>query len=210
MSKLEKLYDKVLANVSPWVEIADSKSIWTIEDFPYETGVDEKKTSPHCWRCVTINHCWFKNEKEKMPEEFDYTKNFLSIFYLNKGLYHPNCHCEKQAIDTPNIKNKKFLATSGKIDYFFKDKINWFYAWGYLDKDKNDFIEKVLNLSYQSYIDGKYEKIEHNQYGFKINIFIELPGINEKKEKFYKIKTCWTIFPNGTLKCNTLIGGRLK
>ena len=30
-----------------WVQILDNKSNWTIEDFPYDKGVDENITKPH-------------------------------------------------------------------------------------------------------------------------------------------------------------------
>lgn len=209
MKTLEDIRDKALAKFSTWIKIGDPKSTWTIEDFPYETGVDEKIANPHCWKCVTVNQCWFKDENEKKPEEFDYSKYSPTDIPISKrGLYHPNCHCKKNQISAP--KKSHFDNLQGKINFFFKDKINWFYAWGYKDEDKEDFINTVLCLTYESYSLGYYENIGHNKQGFKINIFISLPGKHEKKEHTYKVKTCWMIFPNGKLKCNTLIGGRTK
>ena len=58
---------------SEWVFIRDKINKLTIEDFPYDTGVKEQFTYPHCWKCVTVNYCWFKNEKGKKPTTFNYT-----------------------------------------------------------------------------------------------------------------------------------------
>lgn len=94
MNAFESIQDKVLANFSEWIQINDPKSNWTIEDFPYETEVDEDATKPHCWKCVTVNQCWFKNENGKKPITFDYSKySFSEVPKSKRGLYHPNCHC---------------------------------------------------------------------------------------------------------------------
>lgn len=74
MGLLDAYKSQINAYFSEWIKINDNKSIWTIEDFPYKTGVDEELTYPHCWKCVTINNCIFKNEDEKKPVEFDYNK----------------------------------------------------------------------------------------------------------------------------------------
>lgn len=44
MSVFDELFRKVLSNFSEWIEVYDFKSQWTIDDFPYQTGVDEKQT----------------------------------------------------------------------------------------------------------------------------------------------------------------------
>lgn len=67
MSIFDDIRDKVSLKLSEWVLISDPKSKWTIEDFSYDTGVDENLTNPHCWRCVTINQCWFVNKEDKRP-----------------------------------------------------------------------------------------------------------------------------------------------
>lgn len=211
MNAFESIQDKVLANFSEWIQINDPKSNWAIEDFPYETGINEDITKPHCWKCVTVNQCWFKNENGKKPQKFDYSQySLIDIPMSKRGLYHPNCHCKKNRMSAPQKEKKYFDNLAGKTNFFFKDKINWFYAWGYKDNDKESFINTVLSLTYESYTLGRYENIGHNKQGFKINIFIDLPGKHEKQSHIYKVKTCWMIFPNGKLKCNTLIGGRAK
>lgn len=211
MNIFKNTNDKIMAVFSDWIKVKDPKSIQTIEDFSYESGVDEKITNPHCWKCVTVNQYFFKNEWNKKPRIFDYNKNSTEkVNYDNFGLYHPNCHCYEIPITTPNKFNYCFENLIGKIDFFFKSKLNWYYSWGYKDEDKEFFINKVLSLTYESYVKGNYENTAHDKQGFRINVFIDLPGKNEKLNHIYKVKTCWMIFPNGKLKCNTLIGGRTK
>lgn len=123
MKSFEDVRDKVLAKFSTWIKIGDPKSTWTIEDFPYETGVDEEITNPHCWKCVTVNQCLFKDEENKKPQEFDYSKYSLIDIPLSKrGLYHPNCHCKKNQIPAPQKEEIKFVIPEGKIDWFYKNK----------------------------------------------------------------------------------------
>ena len=177
MKTFEDIKNKVLSKFNTWIKINDNKSKWTIEDFPYETGVDEIVTNPHCWKCVTVNQCWFKNEEGKKPKEFDYSDYSLIEVPLSKrGLYHLNCHCKKNQMSAPQKEKKYFDNLPGKINFFFKDKINWFYSWGYKDEDKESFVNTVLALTYESYSLGFYETIDHNKQGFKINVFINLPG----------------------------------
>ena len=44
----------------------------------------------------------------------------------------------------------------------------------------------------------------------KIKINFDLPGQGSKTGKVYKLKSSFTVFPNGKIKCNTLIGGWQK
>lgn len=63
MNVLDDFKDLINASFSKWIKIEDKLTKWTIEDFPYNIGVYEIVTEPHCWKCVTANKCWFKNEK---------------------------------------------------------------------------------------------------------------------------------------------------
>ena len=65
MGILDSYKDLINTSFSKWIKVEDKQSKWTIEDFPYNTGVDEDITKPHCWKCVTVNKCWFKNEENK-------------------------------------------------------------------------------------------------------------------------------------------------
>lgn len=104
MGFLDAYKNEIDAHFSEWIKINDSSSGcgWTIEDFPYAVGVDESLTEPHCWKCVSVNQCWFKNEEGKKPKEFDYGNySFSEISKSKRGLYHPNCHCKKFGVNVP-------------------------------------------------------------------------------------------------------------
>lgn len=186
----------------------DKQSLWTIEDFPYSDGVDEDLTNPHCWKCVTVNKCWFKNEENKKPQKFDYKlfthSELMKIF---RGLYHPNCHCEEFAINVPKEKDIKPIIDKYKINYFFKDKSGLFYSMGYEDRDKNEFIEILKKLIVDAYRQGNYYEEKHTKAGYQINLNITVQGKNEKSKNEYEIKSAFIIFPKGKLRCVTLIGG---
>ena len=204
MNILDDVQSKVKSYFNKWIQVVDFENEVTIEFFPYSEGAKDLKE--HCAQCVTINKCWFVDEKDKKPEEFDYGK-FLFIPLPKFGLYHPFCHCHKLNQDQPSKNQITLLMLNGKIDYFFKDKLGWYYSWGYKDDEKEEFVKIVEDLVKEAYANGDYEKVEENQYGFKINLFINLPGRNEKANRIYKLKSCFMIFPDLKLKLNTLIGG---
>lgn len=217
MDVFDNMRDKLLSYFntndeisSDWIKINDNKTEcgWTIEDFPYNIGVDENLTDPHCWKCVSVNQCWFKNEEEKKPEHFDYSKySFTQIPKSKRGLYHPNCHCKEKAMNVPRLKDIKILLDIGKIFYFFKDKTGLFNSWGYKNSDKDDFISNFKELVKDAYRRGNYQLEQHDKSGYKINLFITIYGTNEKRGKEYELKTAFIIFPKGTIRCVTLIGG---
>lgn len=186
MGILDKTKEKLIAKYSDWIKVEDNKSRWTIEDFPYVSGVDEDKTKPHCWKCVTVNRCWFKNEKEKKPETISNDKNLLDSILKQQGLYHINCHCEEIGVSAPSLADVKLLLLEGKLGYFFENKRGWYESWGYKESDVDFFIDTIAQLVRRSYSLGKYEIEKHTKYGVSINVFIDLPGINEKSGKFYK------------------------
>ena len=64
MGILDSYKDLINASFSKQIKVEDNQSKWTIEDFPYNTGVDEDITKPHCWKCVTVNKCWFKKRRK--------------------------------------------------------------------------------------------------------------------------------------------------
>ena len=197
---------------SDWIKISDKYSNWTIEDFPYETGVDEALTYPHCWRCVTVNNCCFKNEENKKPDEFDYSKySFINSPATKHDLYHPNCHCAKLVKQQPKTKNINLLIPKGKYDWAIKDKGHLLKALGYRDFEFNDAFEILKKLVKEEFSAGNYNFRIHDEKGYRISLIIsKFPRKNEDLGKFYKIKTGWTIFPNFKLKCNTLIGGLVE
>ncbi len=209
MRILDEYTDLINASFSQWIEVEDNLSRWTIEDFPYSTGVDENITYPHCWKCVTVNHCWFKNEENKKPARFDYSNTSFSQTPLSKrGLYHPHCHCKESAINNPKIEDIEIIMPEGKIDWIYKDKYKLINSWGYNEKDRRILTENIIYSSKIAYHSGNYQILRHTKSGINISLFIEIPGINEKLGHIYKRVSSYMIFPNGKLKNNTPISRR--
>lgn len=91
-----------------------------------------------------------------------------------------------------------------------KDKSHILTALGYRESEYIEAVETIKNLVAKKYIDGDYIFKAHDEKGFRVGFVIDFPGKNEDSGKIYKLKTGWSIFPNGKLKCNTLIGGLTK
>lgn len=211
MSIFDNIQEKILANFSEWIQVQDPKSNWTIEDFSYETGVDEVATNPHCWKCVTVNQCWFKNEKVKKPEYFDYSDySFSEISKSKRGLYHPNCHCREKSINVPKIKDVQILELRNKFNDFFKRKKGIYYGLGYTYKDENEIINAYIEQVKNSFKNGNYSLFKHWEYGFQINIHITVIGKQQFKNEKRSYKTGIFIFPNGKLKIATVFAGGVQ
>ena len=200
--------NKIIGN---WIQIIDDQNIKSIEDYSYHTGIIEESSKNHCVKCVAVNKCWFKNEIGKKPETFNYS-NINIVDNLTKGilpgLYHPRCHCKESMIFPSSYNDIQLIIPNGKIDWLFKDKSNWIISMGY--EPNNKFITSLYEQIKQSYFYGKYAIQTHNNFGVKIRINIDLHGQNDKRNKIYNLISSFTIFPNGKLKCNTLIGGWQK
>lgn len=189
-----------------WIRIADDKSVWTIEDFSYDKGVPEK-VDDHCWRCITVNHCWFANENNKKPDEFDYSKyDAGEIAVDDQGIYHPHCHCKRFAMNMPSADDITLMPL-GKFDDFFTRKRGIYLAFGYTDDDREEFIKNFSDIVKAAYAKGNYTLFEHVNAGFKINVFVDVPGKGVKEGRIYKFKSGWVIFPDGKLKANTIHAG---
>jgi len=180
----------------------------TIEDFDYSTGVVEPITNKHCAKCVSVNKCWFVNEKEKKPEPFPITQvkvidNVINEIFI--GLYHYRCHCQELDIISPCLEDIQLIIPQGKDGWLYRDKQNWIRAFGYINNE--EFLSDLCDLIKEAYCNGNYKIIDHTNYGTKINLFLEIKGKGVKEGKTYNIKSAFMIFPNGKLKCNTFIGG---
>lgn len=202
------IFDNILGN---WIQIIDEKNDLTIESYKYDTGVIEGTTGNHCVKCVAINRCWFKDEVGKKPEKFDLT-NINIVNSLLKGvipgLYHFRCHCQEIPINYIGFDDINLIVPKGKIEWLFKDKAGWIISMGYnLD---NEFIETLCKKIKESYLFGNYILQNHNNFGVKINLNVDLPGCGTKKERIYKLTSNFMVFPNGRIKANTLIGGWQK
>ncbi len=217
MSVFDNMRDKLLSYFntnnkisSEWIKINDKKTScgWTIEDFPYNIGVDENLTEPHCWKCVTVNQCWFKNEEEKKPEHFDYSKySYTEIPKSIRGLYHPNCHCKENAINVPRLNDIEVLDVRANFNDFFKRKKGVFYGIGYTPSDEKYLMDFYVNEVKNSYRAGNYKVYKHRVYGFQINIIITIYGKGQFQNKSHEFKTGLFIFPNGKLRIATVFAG---
>jgi len=208
MNIMERLKSRLTAKYSDWIKVEDDDNPWTIEDFPYESGVDESLTHPHCCRCVTVNKCYFANETGKKPEPMQDEKGLAYALTKESGLYHPHCHCEEIGVQSLEVDRIQLIIASGKIDYLFSKKLNDIInTMGYTIKDKEEIIQRYSILVKEAYVEGNYKIKEHSKYGVRITIFYDFPGKNEKQGRKYKIKSGWAIFPNGKLKANTIMGG---
>ena len=193
--------------IGNWIKIVDSKNDITIESYDYSTGIIEGTTKNHCVRCVAANQCWFRNEEGKKPEKFNFSLSDFVSKGLLPGLYHPNCHCEEITI-YPSIDDIDLIIPSGKIGWLFFDKLEWINSMGYCADNK--FLEILTGKIKESYFYGNYFIQNHTNYGIKIKINFDLNGGGIKQSRVYKLTSSFTIFPNGKIKCNTLIGGWQK
>ena len=179
----------------------------------YKDGINAEITKPHCVTCVAVNKCWFKNEEGKKPKPKSYTFQLISQIFekfgLNAllGLYHPFCHCKELAISQPTPEQIKTLVLKGKIDWMKYDKMAIIESMGYEENDIDEVCQLLLKLAKESYCKGNYKIRQIDQYGCKITLYMDFPGKNEKQGRLYPLKTGWSIFPEGSIKNNTLIRG---
>ena len=209
MNMFDNIREQVSAGLSDWVQIVDPKSKWTIESFAM-VNYNEELIKPHCVVCTIINNCWFKNEENKRPDEFDYSK-YPEISITKRGLYHPNCHDQKITILAPTPNKIEIFDLERRMDYLFNKKKQWMEAMGYYDEDKIEVFLLLEKLSKEAYCQGDYKNNppveEKKQFGFRIRLNLPFPGKREKLGRIYQITSSYIVYPNGKLKNNTPIGG---
>lgn len=215
MSIFDDVFRKVLASFSGWIKVKDPRSPWNLDNAPIikDVGVDPKIVKPHCAKCVVVNECWFKNEKGKKPERFDYSgysNKVLEKLKGEDGLYHPHCHCQEIPIEEPTEKNVKIVVKEGKIIDFFDRKYGLSDAWGYTSQNKELFKKEYVNSVTKKYINGEYSIFKYDEFGFQITIIASVPGINEKQGKNYRFQTGFMVYPNGKIENTTIFGGKVK
>lgn len=213
MKGINDIKEMLTASFSDWIQVVDPKSPWTLDNVEMtKDGINPEQVKPHCLKCVVVNQCWFKNEKNKKPEPFGYEK-YSNVVLSEKGiqgLYHPNCHCKEMAIPTPTESKIQVECGDGKIDDMFSRKKGLATSWGYKDTDKFVFKKNLINSTLKSYLKGDYKIFKYDAFGFQISIFINFPGINEKEGNFYKRETGFMVYPNGKIQNDTAIGRKWK
>ncbi len=214
MNMFEEVSEIAMSMMKGWIKIYDPKNQWTIESFA-KANYDETKIKPHCVECTIVNQCWFKDEENKKPEEFDYSKYSVSEIPLEKrGLYHPNCHDRKQKIQSPRPSEIYIFDLERRMDYLFDKKRDWLKTMGYTSEDKQEVFQILERLSMESYCKGEYinnpPEESKKKYGFRIRIKISFPGKREMFGRVFPLTSSYIVYPNGKLKNNTPIGGKIK
>ena len=167
---------------SDWIYVEDKENPTTIADYPYNTGVDMSITKPHCWRCIVVNKCWFKNDKDKKPSPMSYTfaliRKLFEIFGLDVllGLYHPFCHCHEKPIENPLPEQIKLKIMEGKIDWAMTNKLHLLKTMGYSIDDREEVVEILSDLTKKAYCKGQYTIRQVNNYGCQITVKFYFPG----------------------------------
>ena len=209
MNVFEKVSAEAKVLFSDWIKVGDPRNNLTIEDFE-KSGVDQTKTNGHCWKCVTVNQCWFKNEIDKKPLHYDYGNYSFGDAPLSKrGLYHPYCHDKEYSINVPKQEQIIILKLRTNFNNFFKRKKAILYGIGYTDKDEKEIMDLYVNQVKTNFRYGNYYFYKHWEYGYQINIEITIVGKGTFKNKQHKFKSGLIIYPNGKLKIATIFAGRL-
>lgn len=215
MNLFDELFERLKARFSDWIQVYDPRSTLTLDNVEIikDVGIDPKKTKPHCVKCVAVNQCWFKNEKNKKPDRFGYKKYsdaVLSEMRGNRGLYHPNCHCKEIPINNPTKSTLTVNCDNGKIEDVYSRKPGLIYAWGYTDNDKILLKNNLIKSATEKYLKGEYKIFIYDKFGFRISIEVSIPGINQKAGKQYKFVTGFMVWPNGRIENTTVFGGKVK
>ena len=174
----EQVNSQVKESYGSWIQVYDIKNFITVEFFPSAIGIIFPFNIKHCTMCIAVNQCYFKDS--------DFTKPPVDTF--SDGLYHPNCHCQEKYIPTPNLNNIKLITPSGKETYTIAKKIGWIESFGYKKSQFDLFFKTLYNLTILSYIKGNYTIDDITNFGVKININVNLPGVNEKIGNFIILK----------------------
>jgi len=100
-------------------------------------------------------------------------------------------------------------------DYIFKDgathgKDAAFKNLGYGKQNTNDLMKVYQEQASQKYANGQYTLGKADQYGQRIDIEIELPGIGSASGKTSYIRSGWMIKPDGSISLNTPFSGYTK
>jgi hypothetical protein len=96
--------------------------------------------------------------------------------------------------------------------YIFKDNADHgkdavFRGLGYGKEQSADLAKLWQEQGAAKYADGKYTLGKKDQYGQRIDIEIEVPGIGDAVGKTAYMKSGWMIQPDNTIKLNTPFAG---
>lgn len=115
------------------------------------------------------------------------------------------------------IKNGNVSADMRKFtEYIFKDgaapgKDVVYKNLGYSMENSEALTKNYIEQAMKKYKKGQYQiNGDPTQYGQKINIEIELPGIGDAAGKTSYLKSGWMIRPDGSITLNTPFSGFTK
>ncbi len=212
----DALREEVELSFSDWIQVVDPRSNWTLDNVEKikDVGVNPDQVKPHCVKCVVVNQCWFKNEKDKKPESFSYDK--YSTIDLSKmkgimGLYHPRCHCKEITIKPPTEYTLKVVVDDDKIFVdAFRRKFGIINSWGYTIDDGEVLKKNLIESVTENYIIGNYKIFKYDEFGFQISLQVSVPGVRHKIGREYKFITGFMVYPNGKIENTTFFGGKIK
>ena len=150
---------------------------------------------PNDWQddCDKFNGCYFiVKQMPKYPQ-------------------HPNCQCRLKKITKPipYITANTTCDIRKFTEYVFdeeksKGKKDLFESWGYTIEDSGYLQQLCISQAIQKYCNGDYIfKGAGKEYG-RIEIVIDLPI---KNGQVLKIKTGWSLYPQGEIRNSTPFSG---
>lgn len=153
--------------------------------------------------------------KAQDNEYHDNCDKFNGCYFIVKQMpkypQHRYCQCrlDKIAKPIPNITAKANVDIRKFTEYVFSDKYDdgkktLFENWGYNIDDSAYLQQLFVSQAEQKYCGGDYLFKGTGQYYANIQITIELPTNSGKTQK---IKTGWTVYPNGIIKLSTPFTG---
>jgi len=149
----------------------------------------DKRDDPDCCPvCKVLDRCWFL--RAKMPQQPQ----------------HPYCHCTVMPISNPvPHKNAKAVCPVEKFTgYIFNPKYDdgkehMFIGMGYSVKDSERLRQEYEKQAVEKYCKGEYSLGDLDEYGQRINIYIDLENNGIKRT----CDTGWMVRPNGLITNNT-------
>jgi len=124
---------------------------------------------------------------------------------------------EKNGATKSAVKNvAKASVDSRKFsEYIFKEgadhgKDKVFKSLGYGKQHSDDLAKLYQKQALEKYKKGAFSPGKKDQYGQRIDIEIELPGIGNAKGKTSYLKSGWMITKDGNIKLNTPFSGFMR
>ena len=120
-------------------------------------------------------------------------------------LFHKWCHCKEVPLPPLDIDDIDII-----IEYLFRAKSDWVAALGYDPSDRNKFVDELKKKTKKGYVNGDYIIQDYTKYGVKIRVVASIDGAHKDRKKEYKVIGSYMVFPNGKIKMNTPMGGKIE